>query len=138
VALDVGHDQLAWSIRSDPRVRVLEGLNARNLVFSDLGSTFDVITMDVSFISVTKIIPALLQFAKAGTKWVLLIKPQFEVGPEYIEKGGIVKNETVRLGIVAKICDFSVDQGLKIIGCIPSPLKGTDGNQEYLAHFESQ
>ncbi len=137
-ALDVGHNQLDWKIRSDTRVTVFEGVNARNLRREDLGRSFDLIVMDVSFISVTKILPALIAFAGPTTDWIILIKPQFEVGREQIARGGIVKDEEVRNKAVEFVCSTARELGLKVLGTAKASITGTDGNQEYLAHFRLQ
>ncbi len=135
-ALDVGHNQLHWKIRTDPRVVVHERVNARSLEFEQLGRTMDLIVMDVSFISITKILPALLQFMTPGTDLVTLIKPQFEVGREAVGKGGIVTSEEARAGAVAEVSRSAESLGLRRFGLIDSPIKGTDGNHEYLAHWK--
>ena len=134
-AIDVGQNQLDWKVRSDPRVHVHEKVNARNLEFSLIGRTVDLIVMDVSFISITKILPALLVFATPETDWITLIKPQFEVGRERVGKGGIVVNEDDRLSAVAAVTSAAESLGLRRLGLIDSPITGTDGNHEYLARF---
>jgi len=135
VALDVGENQLAWEVRSDPRVKVLEKVNARHLNYEDLGLQFDVIVMDVSFISITKILVPLKVFSTENTDWITLIKPQFEVGRELVGKGGIVRSEAARLDSVQQVTAFAESIGLQRLGLIQSPIQGTDGNIEYLAHW---
>jgi 23S rRNA (cytidine1920-2'-O)/16S rRNA (cytidine1409-2'-O)-methyltransferase len=135
IAVDVGHDQMNWKIKSDPRVKLIEKTNARYLSFSDIGTTVDIITVDVSFISLKIILPALIQFSTLETDWITLIKPQFEVGPENIEKGGIVKSEAVRNQAVNGIVEFGKTLGLESLSLIQSPIQGTQGNVEYLAHW---
>ncbi len=134
-ALDVGHGQLDWKIRSDPRVQTIEGMNARNLKFEDLGQVFEVIVSDVSFISLTKILQPLLIFSDPQTDWVTLIKPQFELGPEHIEKGGIVRDPQAHQVAIDSVTRFAESIGLIRLGLLDSPITGTDGNKEFLAHW---
>ncbi|MBY0469837.1 TlyA family RNA methyltransferase [bacterium] len=137
-ALDVGFNQLAWKIRNDPRVTVIEKINARNLEFSVVGQQVDLIVVDVSFISLGKILPALCQFSKPETEWITLIKPQFEVGREKVGKGGIVRSEKDRQDAVEKLKSFAETVGLSCTGLIDSPIEGTDGNKEFLARWKYQ
>lgn len=134
-AVDVGHNQMAWKLRNDPRVRVLEKVNARSLPFETIGERVGVIVVDVSFISLEKILPALCAFADEDTDWITLIKPQFEVGREQVGKGGIVVSEQARLDCVERVTEFGKTLGLARLGLIQSPIAGTDGNQEFLAHW---
>jgi len=139
LAVDAGHNQLHWKIRADPRVVSLEKTNARHLEFKTLGQKVDVIVMDVSFISIEKVLPALLQFSKPGeTDWITLIKPQFEVGREKVGKGGIVFNPEDRLMAVGRVTEFANTIGLERLGLIDSPISGTDGNHEFLAHWKQR
>jgi len=137
-AVDVGHNQLDWKIRQDPRVRVLEKANARNMAFEQIGERVDLIVFDVSFISLDRILPAMIQFAHPETDWITLIKPQFEVGKEKVGKGGIVTSEDDRQEAVARLTTFSEGIGLRRLGLIESPIKGTQGNKEFLAHWKLQ
>lgn len=138
-AVDAGHNQLDWKIRQDPRVTIHEKTNARHLEFSLIGQTVDVIVMDVSFISLEKVLPALLQFSVPGcTDWVALIKPQFEVGREKVGKGGLVHSSEDRQQAVARVTEFAMSLGLERLGLVESPIAGTDGNQEYLAHWRQR
>lgn len=135
-AVDAGHGQMDWQIRTDPRVVVLEKTNARHLDYELLGQKVDIIVMDVSFISIEKIIPALLVFDQPGhTDWVTLIKPQFEVGRDKVGKGGIVSDEADRQAVVERITAFALAHGLERRGLIDSPIAGSDGNREFLAHW---
>jgi 23S rRNA (cytidine1920-2'-O)/16S rRNA (cytidine1409-2'-O)-methyltransferase len=137
-AVDVGHSQLDWKIRSDARVTVIEKLNVRSLERASLPEcppAFDIIVIDVSFISLDKILPPLMAVSDHRTDWVVLIKPQFEVGREGIGKGGIVISDEIRQSAVARISAFAETLGLKSRGLIESPITGTDGNKEFLAHF---
>lgn len=136
IAIDVGHSQLDWSIRRDPRVRVLEKVNARYLAFEQLGRRADLIVVDVSFISLDKILPPLIAFAGPETDWITLIKPQFEVGKGKVGKGGIVESEEDRLDAVERLRVFGESLGLGRLGLIESPITGTQGNKEYLAHWK--
>lgn len=135
-AIDVGYNQLDLQIRRDPRVKVFEKVNARHLDYSVIGEEVDLIVVDVSFISLKKIIPSLMQFAHSDTDWVTLIKPQFEVGREHVGKGGIVHSDEARLAVVTDLVDFAAEQGLTQRGLIDSPILGTEGNKEFLAHWK--
>jgi 23S rRNA (cytidine1920-2'-O)/16S rRNA (cytidine1409-2'-O)-methyltransferase len=134
-AVDVGHSQLDWKIRNDPRVVVRERVNARNLAFETVGEKVDLIVMDVSFISIEKILPALVPFAGPEADWITLIKPQFEVGREWVGKGGIVTSENARSEAVERVGRFGETLGLIRLGLIESPITGTQGNKEFLAHW---
>ena len=129
-AVDVGTNQLAWKLRTDPRVEVREKVNARNLKPSDFAEKFDLIVMDVSFISVTKILPALCDLLKKTGKIIVLIKPQFEVGKGEVGKGGIVRDEEKHEAVKNKINEFAESIGLKNTGLIDSPILGAEGPVE--------
>lgn len=135
-AIDVGHNQLDWRIRQDPRVVVKEKINARNLEYEVVGEKVDVIVVDVSFISLDKIFPSVLQFSHEQTDWVTLIKPQFEVGKENVGKGGIVTSDEARQEAIKRLVEFGKTLGLTQLGLIESPITGTQGNIEYLAHWK--
>ena len=132
-AVDVGTNQLAWKIRTDPRVVVKEKFNARGLVEADLGEKVDLIVMDVSFISLTKILPAAFGVLKDGGSLICLIKPQFELAREDIGKGGIVRDPALHQQAVDKIRAFTLELGRDWKGLMDSPITGTDGNREFLA-----
>lgn len=133
-AVDVGTNQLAWKIRSDPRVVAREQFNARDLTESDLGERVDLVVIDVSFISLTKILPAALGVLAPGGSVVCLVKPQFELERADIGKGGIVRDPESHARAVAKIRDFVAGlSGAKWRRVIESPITGTDGNREFLA-----
>ena len=134
-AIDVGHNQLDWRLRSDPRVTVREGINARYLEPDTFPVSFDLVVIDVSFISVTKILPSLLPLLKPHGSLVVLIKPQFEVGRGEVGKGGIVRDEEKRIKAVEQIHGFAATLGLELHGMIESPITGAEGNIEYLAHY---
>jgi 23S rRNA (cytidine1920-2'-O)/16S rRNA (cytidine1409-2'-O)-methyltransferase len=138
-AIDVGHNQLAWEIRNNPKVKAFEKINARYLEFDLIGEPVDLIVIDVSFISLEKILPPLLQFSKPGkTDWVTLIKPQFEVGKGKVGKGGIVTSEVERQAVLERVKTSGELLGLRQLGLIDSPITGTQGNQEYLAHWRQE
>ena len=138
VALDVGTNQLAWKLRSDPRVDVRENVNARNILPDDFGQLFDLIVMDVSFISVTKILPALLTLLRNEARVVVLIKPQFEVGKGEVGKGGIVRDPESQERVVREINTFAEELGFEIIGTIESPITGAEGNREFLTCYQKR
>jgi len=138
VALDVGHNQLDWKIRSDPRVTVIEGANARNLTPADLPAetrTFGIITIDVSFISLKHILPVLPPLLAPDGHVVALVKPQFEAGREDVGKGGIVRDEAVHARVVDAVVAAASGVGLSKAGLIPSPITGAEGNVEFLLHL---
>ncbi len=135
IALDSGYGQIAPSLREDDRVTVIENYNARYMKPADFEFLPDIAVMDVSFISVKLIIPALISCLAQGGDLVCLIKPQFEVGRGGIGKGGIVKNDKLRKEAVEDVISFARCAGFEYLGLIESPIKGGDGNIEYLAHF---
>ena len=133
-AVDVGTNQLAWKIRNDPRVVVKEKFNARNLVEADLGEKVALVVIDVSFISLTRILPAAFGVLEEGGAIVPLIKPQFELKREDIGKGGIVRDSALHDRAVEKIrMHVMEDLRREWMGVIDSPITGTDGNREFLA-----
>jgi 23S rRNA (cytidine1920-2'-O)/16S rRNA (cytidine1409-2'-O)-methyltransferase len=133
-AVDVGYGQLAWKLRMDSRVVVIERTNIRNMDVSLIPEQVDMAVMDVSFISLEKVIPSLLKFLGPDSELVALIKPQFEVGKGQIGKGGIVRDEAARTSVVERITDFVRGLGFEIKGVIPSPITGQDGNVEFLLY----
>lgn len=133
--VDAGTNQLDWRIRTDDRVDVRENTNARTLVQTDFDSLFDLAVMDVSFISVTKVLPALVPLIKDGGDLIVLIKPQFEVGRGEVGKGGIVREPEKHERVVTEINDFARALGLRTRGVIDSPILGAEGNKEFLAHY---
>ncbi len=133
VALDVGHGQLHSRLRDDPRVEVVEGRNARLIGAGEFGAAFDVVVMDVSFISQRLIWPRVWEQLRDGGVAVALIKPQFEAGPKEVGRGGVVRDPAVRERVVAEIRDFAEREiGFKVLGVIESPVEGREGNREYL------
>jgi 23S rRNA (cytidine1920-2'-O)/16S rRNA (cytidine1409-2'-O)-methyltransferase len=134
-AIDVGHNQIDWRLRNDPRVEVREGVNARYLTPDDFPVSFDLIVIDVSFISLTKILPSVVTLLRADASLVVLIKPQFEVGRGEVGGGGVVRDEVKRLNAVKNVNEFASTLGLKTERVIESPITGAEGNVEYLAHY---
>ncbi|MCB1129871.1 MAG: TlyA family RNA methyltransferase [Verrucomicrobiae bacterium] len=133
-AVDVGTNQLVWKLRNDPRVVVKERFNARHMRPEDLGETVRLAVMDLSFISLTKVLPAVFGVLDEEGAVVCLIKPQFELQREDISKGGIVRDPALHERAIGKIREFVDDTpDFQWAGCIPSPITGTDGNQEFLA-----
>ena len=135
-AIDVGTNQLAWKIRNDERVEARENVNARYLKPEDFEDKFDLIVMDVSFISVTKILSTLKTLLKENGKIIVLIKPQFEVGKGEVGKGGIVRDEEKHKAVIESVNNFAEEIGLKVSGLIDSPIYGAEGNKEFLALYE--
>lgn len=138
IALDVGHGQLAWRLRQSERVEVREGVNARFISRADFDCLFDIIVVDVSFISLTKILPALVDLLGPSGCLTVLIKPQFEVGRGEVGKGGIVSDPVKHDRVVKEIAVFADELGLHQNGLIASPIKGADGNMEFLAFFTAK
>jgi 23S rRNA (cytidine1920-2'-O)/16S rRNA (cytidine1409-2'-O)-methyltransferase len=133
VAVDVGRGQLHWRIRSDPRVRVLEGVNARYLRREDFPRTFDFGTVDVSFISLRLILPSVFPLIRPGGLICALLKPQFEVGPKEVGKGGVLRDEQIRQRVIQTLRSWLTHQETpwREKGLFPSPILGAKGNQEY-------
>lgn len=130
-AVDVGHDQMAESLRDDPRVSVFEGMNLRHVTSADLPqSPFDMATLDVSFISVTQILPALIDLLRPGAQVIALVKPQFEAGPENVGRGGIVRDPVVHRQVLMRVMEEARRLGFVPCGLEPSPVAG--GNLEFL------
>ena len=136
VAIDVGHNQLDWKLRSDDRVESREGVNARYLKPEDFEVRFDLAAIDVAFISATKILPAVAPLLRAGGRVITLIKPQFEVGKGEVGKGGIVTDPAKHARVVAEVNQAAAAAGLGLVGVIDSPIQGADGNVEFLALYE--
>ncbi len=134
-ALDVGYGQLAWSLRHDPRVVVMEKVNARYLTPEMLPEKVDLVTIDVSFISLTLILPAIQRLLNPKGEVIALIKPQFEVGKGAVGKGGVVREEAERQAVVNRLTLFAQERGFHIGGVIPSPIRGPKGNQEFLLYL---
>ncbi|MBK9528614.1 MAG: TlyA family RNA methyltransferase [Acidobacteria bacterium] len=135
VCIDSGTNQLVWSLRSDERVEVREQTNARDIVPADFDTLFDLAVMDVSFISVTKVIPSILPLLVDNGRLIVLIKPQFEVGRGEVGKGGIVREAEKHERVVKEINAFATELGLNIEGVMESPILGAEGNKEFLALY---
>ena len=134
-AIDVGHNQIDWRLRQDPRVEVREGVNARYLKPEDFPRPFDLAVIDVSFISVTKVLPAIVPLMSEGARIVTLIKPQFEVGKGEVGGGGVVRDAAKRARVVEEVNAAARDLGLEVVNVIESPITGAEGNVEYLALY---
>lgn len=134
-AVDVGHSQLDPKFLSDPRVVSYEGINARGLTPEQIGGVCDLAVCDVSFISLTLILPAVTRILKPDGRFIGLIKPQFEAGRQNIGKGGIVKSREVHVEVVRRVLDTAESLGFGCMGVVSSPIMGGDGNREYLALF---
>jgi 23S rRNA (cytidine1920-2'-O)/16S rRNA (cytidine1409-2'-O)-methyltransferase len=131
-AVDVGYGQLAWSLRRDPRVTVLERTNARDLTPAQLPFRPEVMAADLAFISLRPVVPALARVAAPGATAVLLVKPQFEAGPERVGRGGVVRDPAVWRWAVEGVAEACRAVGLEPFGVVPSPLLGPAGNVEFL------
>lgn len=137
-AIDVGYGQLAWSLRTDDRVVNMERTNIRNVTVESLGESLDFISIDVAFISLTKVLPVVKELLAPGGTVVALIKPQFEAGREKVGKKGVVKDPLVHKSVIKKVLDESQELGLYPINLTYSPVKGPEGNIEYLALLTNQ
>ncbi len=137
-ALDVGYGQLAWKLRSDPRVINMERTNVRYLEKNSLPELVDVVTIDVAFISLEKVLPAAYKILKPGGIVIALIKPQFEAGRKFIGKHGVVKDAQVHQEVICRVAAFARTLGFKTAGLDFSPIKGPEGNIEYLLYLTTQ
>ncbi len=137
VALDVGHGQLDWHLRNDPRVEVREGVNARHLQPGDVPGPFGLVVVDVSFISLRLVLPALVPLLAPGADLVALVKPQFEAGKGQVGRGGVVRDDTVREAAIVGVLAAARDLGLACLGRIASPIPGPAGNVEELVHLRA-
>ena len=136
VTVDAGRNQIDWKLRRDARVEVREKINARYLTPDDFAESFDLIVMDVSFISVTKIFPAIVSLLKESGRMIVLIKPQFEVKRDEVGKGGIVREAEKHERIILEVNQAAQQNNLHLCGIIDSPILGADGNKEFLAFYE--
>lgn len=136
-AVDVGYGQLAWKIRNDERVINLERTNLRYITEEQIPEALDLAVMDVSFISVKLVLPAVRQLLKPGADIICLIKPQFEAGREEVGKKGVVRDENVHKEVVNGILQFAPTIGLSVMGLDFSPIKGPEGNIEYICHMKN-
>ena len=135
-AVDVGTNQLAWKLRQDPRVVVLEQTNARYLTAEQIPELVDIVVCDASFIGLAKVLEAPLKLAKTGAKLVALIKPQFEAGRAEVGKGGVVRDPAVHERACAEASGWAESEGWRVIGVTPSPITGPEGNVEFLLGAE--
>ncbi len=132
-AVDVGHGQLAWKLRSDDRVMVMEKTNARHLTSDDIADPIDAIVCDASFIGLQTVLPAAMALAKPGAFLIALIKPQFEVGKDQVGKGGVVRDPELHQEVCQKIENWMESlEGWHVLGVSQSPIKGPEGNIEFL------
>lgn len=142
-AADVGYGQLAWKIRNDTRVRVIEKTNIRicdfNEIYDENDEIADLLVMDVSFISIEKVLPNLKKLLKPDfQELICLIKPQFEAGKDLVDKGGVVKNKKTHIQVIENVIDFAKTLNYKILGLTFSSIKGPSGNIEYLIHLATE
>jgi 23S rRNA (cytidine1920-2'-O)/16S rRNA (cytidine1409-2'-O)-methyltransferase len=133
-AVDVGTNQLDWKLRRNPRVVVREKTNARYLTFDQLGMAVDLVTVDVSFISATMILPVVAPLLNPAAELLVLVKPQFEVGRGQVGKGGVVRNARLQQQAVAKVSRKLLELGFSQVACVESALPGASGNREYFLH----
>ena len=134
-AIDVGHNQLDWRLRTDPRVLVREGVNARSLTAEHVPHHVDIVTIDVAFISLRHIFPALPPFLAPGANVVALVKPQFEAGRDEVGPGGLVTDPAVHESVLARVTSDAESAGLVRVGMTPSPITGATGNREFFLHL---
>ena len=134
-SVDVGYGQFAWKLRTDERVVCMERTNIRYVTLENIGEPLDFASIDVSFISLKKIMPATLNLLKEDGEVVALIKPQFEAGREKVGKKGVVREISTHKEVVFGIVDFLIKQDLNVLGVGYSPIKGPEGNREYLVYF---
>ncbi|MGQ5701308.1 TlyA family RNA methyltransferase [Sandaracinobacteroides sp. A072] len=137
-AVDVGTNQLAWKLRQDPRVVVLEQTNARALTSAHIPEAVDIIVCDASFISLAKVLEAALGFAKPGAHLVVLVKPQFEAGRQEVGKGGVVRDPAVHTRVCEEAAAWVTGRGWRVLGITPSPITGPEGNVEFLLAAQKQ
>ena len=136
-AVDVGYGQLAWKLRTDERVINLERTNLRYLSREQIPELMDLAVMDVSFISIRLILPVVKEFLKPGADYICLIKPQFEAGREEVGKKGVVRDPAVHEEVVRGILEFASSIGFSVMGLDYSPIKGPEGNIEYICHLKN-
>ena len=135
-SVDVGHGQLDWKLRNDDRVVCMERTNMRYVTEEDIDEPAQFVSIDVSFISLTKILPAVYRVLEDGGQVVALIKPQFEAGREKVGKKGVVRDKKVHEEVIEKICSFAASNGFELHHLDYSPIKGPEGNIEYLLHMK--
>jgi 23S rRNA (cytidine1920-2'-O)/16S rRNA (cytidine1409-2'-O)-methyltransferase len=138
VALDVGHNQLDWRLRNDPRVIVREGVNARTLTSADVPHRVSIVTIDVAFISLRHILPALPPFLEPNADIIALVKPQFEAGRHEVGSGGIVSDPAVQHAAVRRVAETARHIGFREVATAPSAITGATGNQEFFLHLRGK
>lgn len=137
-AVDVGYGQLAWQLRQDIRVTAIERMNIRNMPLNMLPEPVDLVTIDVSFISLKIVVPAVMKFIKKPAWIIALIKPQFEVGKGKVGKGGVVRDPLQHESVLNELDQFFKDSGWTCLAVVPSPILGPSGNKEFLIHLIQQ
>ncbi len=137
-AVDVGYGQMAWSLRTDPRVTVIERTNIRHMPREALDTAVDLVTIDTAFISLKIVVPAVRKFMQPDAAILALIKPQFEVGKGQVGKGGVVRDPAQHNQVVAELTDFFKNSGLVTRAVIPSPIRGPKGNLEFIAYLRPE
>ena len=137
-SVDVGYGQLAWKLRTDERVVNMERTNFRYLTIDDIGTKLDFASVDVSFISLKIILPVLFELLNDGGEAVCLIKPQFEAGRDKVGKKGVVRDKETHAEVIKTITDFAFDTGFSVVGLDFSPIKGPEGNIEYLMYLRKE
>ena len=138
VAVDVGYGQLAWTLRSDERVTVLERTNVRELTPEAIGGPVDLVVADLSFISLSTVLPALVSCASDDADIVPMVKPQFEVGKDRVGAGGVVSDPQLRAGAVLAVAGRAAELNWHTVGVTASPLPGPSGNVEYFLHLRAR
>jgi 23S rRNA (cytidine1920-2'-O)/16S rRNA (cytidine1409-2'-O)-methyltransferase len=133
-AVDVGYGQLAWEVRNDPRVTVMERTNVRSLEPTDLPFVPDLVVVDVSFISVRTVLPALVRVSRPHAEFVVLVKPQFEAGRADVADGGVVRDPGIWRRVLGEVTEAFRSHGVGVLGVVASPLRGPAGNVEFLLH----
>jgi 23S rRNA (cytidine1920-2'-O)/16S rRNA (cytidine1409-2'-O)-methyltransferase len=133
-AIDVGYGQIAWSLRNNEKVVILERTNIRELTIDKIADPIDLVVIDASFISLTKVMPSVVKFISQGGQILALIKPQFEVGKGEVGKGGIIRDEQKRMNAVEGIREFFINNGIEVRGICTSPITGQKGNVEYFIY----
>lgn len=137
IAVDVGYGQLAWELRQDPRVEIHDRTNVRTLTSESLSEAPDLVVADLSFISLTLVIPALIAVTKKDADFVIMVKPQFEVGREKLGAGGVVRDSDLRRNAVREVAQSALELGLGTVGVVASSLPGPSGNVEYFLWLKS-
>lgn len=137
-SVDVGYGQFAWKLRQDDRVTCMEKTNIRYVTKDDIGCELDFASVDVSFISLTLVLPPAHELLKTGGEMVLLIKPQFEAGKEKVGKKGVVREKSTHVEVIEKVRNFALEHGFSVLNLSYSPIKGPEGNIEYLLYIRKE